>query len=219
MAVDASRDDSGRSRAAAVCRYRLERDTLKYTGDRSTRCSLPVAALCPHRRCRRDRHRARPGWIDPAIAGAYRRIPNAYLCPGLGFEDHPRRRAIPRLPSLYMRQLRARWDCFLDASGESLPCSGAVNMSATQTLTTTGGCAGAGMSRVCHCLRLLGINSVSAGYATVRWQLSSDGMAVSTDGMADSLTLPTFSCNLVAIDDGGECLIRAHRNGHPLDPN
>jgi len=29
-------------------------------------------------------------------------------------------------------------------------------------------------------------------------------MDVSTDGMADSLTLPAFSCNLVDIDDGGE---------------
>jgi hypothetical protein len=29
-------------------------------------------------------------------------------------------------------------------------------------------------------------------------------MEVSIDGMIDSLTLPTFSCNLVDIDDGGE---------------
>lgn len=55
------------------------------------------------------------------------------------------------------------------------------------------------MSRVCHCLRLLGINSVSAGYATVRWRLSSDGMAVSTDGMTDCLILSAFRCNLAAI--------------------
>jgi hypothetical protein len=30
------------------------------------------------------------------------------------------------------------------------------------------------------------------------------GMAVSSDGMVDSLTLPAFSCNLVDIGDGGE---------------
>jgi hypothetical protein len=38
----------------------------------------------------------------------------------------------------------------------------------------------------------------------MRLNASSGGMEVSIDGMADSLTLPTFSCNLADIGDCGE---------------